>query len=163
MVLETILILYYQVKYGVLYQDIGLLLMSFMAGLALGAISIERLMARFADRPRLVRWYGVALLAGFCFLCVVTATRLTVSAAAGLLQTSWLLMAAGFLVAGIFAYATLYEIKDQRSVISPLYAADLLGGCAGSLLGSLLLIPVLGLDVTTQGMLLLAAFSILLV
>ncbi len=36
MVLETILILYYQVKHGVLYQDIGLLLMSFMAGLAAG-------------------------------------------------------------------------------------------------------------------------------
>ena len=39
MVLETILILYYQVKFGVLYQDIGLLLMNFMAGLALGAIA----------------------------------------------------------------------------------------------------------------------------
>jgi hypothetical protein len=153
MVLETILILYYQVKYGVLYQDIGLLLTSFMAGLALGAMCIDWLMARFANRPRLVRWYGVALLVGFCFLCVVTATRLTMSAAAGLLQTSWLLI----------AYATLYEIKDQGSVISPLYAADLLGGSAGSLLGSLILIPVLGLDVTTQGMLLLTAFSILLV
>ncbi|MGA2331595.1 MAG: hypothetical protein ABSG75_07530 [Syntrophales bacterium] len=163
MVLETILILYYQVKYGVLYQDIGLLLTSFMAGLALGAMSIERLMARFANRQRLIRWYGVALLVGFCFLCVVTATRLTMSAATGLLQTSVLLAAAGFLVAGIFAYATLYEIEDQRSVISPLYAADLLGGSAGSLLGSLVLIPVVGLDVTTQGMLLLAAFSILLV
>lgn len=162
-VLETIFILYYQVKYGVLYQDIGILLMSFMAGLALGALSIDRLMAKFANRPRLVRWYGVALVVGFCFLCVVTAARMEVSAATGLLQISALLMAAGFLVAGIFAYATLYEIKEQRSVISPLYAADLLGGSAGSLLGSLFLIPVLGLDVTTRGMLLLSAFSLLLV
>jgi ABC-type branched-subunit amino acid transport system permease subunit len=72
-------------------------------------------------------------------------------------------MAAGFLVAGIFAYASIYKIQDQRNIISPLYAADLLGGSAGSLLGSLFLIPVLGLDVTTQGMLLLAAFSILLI
>jgi spermidine synthase len=163
MVLETILILYYQVKYGVLYQDIGLLLMSFMAGLALGAMIIDMLMARFANRQRLIRWYAVALLVGFCFLCVVTATRITMSAATGLVQTSALLMAAGFLVAGIFAYASLYEIEDQRSVISPLYAADLLGGSVGSLLGSLILIPVLGLDVTTRGMLLLAAFSLLLV
>ena len=103
MVLETILILYYQVKYGVLYQDIGLLLMSFMAGLALGAMSIDRLMARFANRPRLIRWYGVALLVGFCFLCVATTTRIAMSASTGLLQTSVLLAAAGFLVAGIFA------------------------------------------------------------
>ena len=47
MVLETILILYYQVKHGVLYQDIGVLLMSFMAGLAVGAIIINR---RYAGR-----------------------------------------------------------------------------------------------------------------
>jgi spermidine synthase len=163
MVLETILILYYQVKYGVLYQDIGLLLMSFMAGLALGAMIIDMLMARFANRQRLIRWYGVALLVGFCFLCVVTATRIAMSASTGLLQTSALLAAAGFLVAGIFAYASIYKIEDQRSVISPLYAADLIGGSVGSLFGSLLLIPVLGLDVTIRGMLLLAAFSLLLV
>jgi spermidine synthase len=137
--------------------------MSFMAGLALGATVINRLMARFAHRQRLIRWYGVALLVGFCFLCVATATRIAMSASMGLLQTSVLLAAAGFLVAGIFAYASIYEIEDQRSVISPLYAADLLGGSVGSLLGSLVLIPVLGLDVTTRGMLLLAAFSILLV
>jgi predicted membrane-bound spermidine synthase len=74
-----------------------------------------------------------------------------------------LLAAAGFVVAGIFAYASLHEIEDQRNLISPLYAADLLGGSAGSLLGSLILIPLLGLDVTTRGMLLLAAFSLLLV
>jgi hypothetical protein len=163
MVMETVLILYYQVKYGVLYQDIGLLLMSFMAGLALGAMIIDRLMARFAHRQRLIRWYGIALLVGFCFLCVATATRIAMSAATGLLQTSVLLAAAGFVVAGIFAYASLHEIEDQRNLISPLYAADLLGGSAGSLLGSLILIPLLGLDVTTRGMLLLAAFSLLLV
>jgi spermidine synthase len=163
MVLETILILYYQVKYGVLYQDIGLLLMSFMAGLALGAMTIDMLMAKFANRQRLIRWYGIALLVGFCFLCVVTATRIAMSASTGLLQTSLLLAAAGFLVAGIFAYTSIYKIEDQRSVIAPLYAADLIGGSFGSLFGSLLLIPVLGLDVTTRGMLLLAAFSLLLV
>ena len=163
MVLETILILYYQVKYGVLYQDIGLLLMSFMAGLALGAMIIGMLMAKFANWQRLIRWYGVALLVGFCFLCVVAATRIAVSASAGLFQTSALLAAAGFVVAGIFAYASTYKIEDQRSVISPLYAADLLGGSVGSLLGSLILIPVLGLDVTTRGMLLISAFSLLLV
>jgi len=147
----------------VLYQDIGLLLMSFMAGLALGAMIIDMLMAKFSNRQRLIRWYGIALLVGFCFLCVVTATRIAMSASTGLLQTSLLLAAAGFLVAGIFAYTSIYKIEDQRSVIAPLYAADLIGGSFGSLFGSLLLIPVLGLDVTTRGMLLLAAFSLLLV
>ena len=54
-------------------------------------------------------------------------------------------------------------IEDQKKVISPLYSADLIGGCLGSLLGSLILIPLAGMDVTTWGMLLLAVFSILLI
>jgi len=163
MVLETILILYYQVKHGVLYQDIGLLLMSFMAGLAFGAIIINRVMVRMIDRQKLLQWYGVGLFIGFCLLCTVIATKVTLSTTAGLAQTSLLLAAAGFLVAGIFAYASLYGIQDQKSIISPLYSADLIGGCLGSLVGSLILIPVLGMDATTKGMLLLSVFSLLLV
>jgi spermidine synthase len=163
MVLETILILYYQVKHGVLYQDIGLLLMSFMAGLALGAMIINREMARPIANRMLSRWYGIRLLSGFCFLCAFTGMRVTMSISAGLVEISCLLAIAGFLVAGIFAYASLHEIEDQKNVISPLYSADLIGGCLGSLLGSLILIPLVGMDVTTWGMLLLAAFSILLV
>jgi len=42
MVLETVLILYYQTKHGVLYRDIGWLLMSFMTGLALGSPAVKK-------------------------------------------------------------------------------------------------------------------------
>jgi spermidine synthase len=163
MVLETILILYYQVKHGVLYQDIGLLLMSFMAGLALGAMIINRMMARPIDSQKQSRWNGISLLIGFCLLCAFTATEVTMSISIGLAQTSWLLAAAGFLVAGIFAYASLHEIEEQKKVISLLYSADLIGGSFGSLLGSLILIPLAGMDASAWGMLLLAASSLLLV
>lgn len=163
MVLETVLILYYQVKCGVLYQDIGILLMSFMGGLALGALTIHMLMARILDTKRGAHWYSVGLVAGFCLLCVVISTKISMSALIGLGQTSVLLAAAGFCVAGIFAYASLHKIKDQRSIISPLYAADLIGGCFGSLLGSLILIPIFGMDVSTKGMLIMSVFSLLLV
>jgi spermidine synthase len=163
MVLETILILYYQVKHGVLYQDIGLLLMSFMTGLALGAMIINRQMIRPFRNQKRERWYGISLLIGFCLLCAFMGMRLTMSFSAGLVEISCLLAATGFLVAGIFAYASLHEIEDQKKVISPLYSADLIGGCLGSLLGSLILIPLAGMDVTSWGMLLLAVFSILLI
>jgi spermidine synthase len=163
MVLETIFILYYQAKNGVLYQDIGLLLMSFMAGLALGAMIINGMMARMIASHKLSRWHGISLLVGFSLLCAFTATKVTMSITAGLAQTSWLLAAVGFLVAGIFAYASLHEIEDQKNIISPLYSADLIGGCLGSLLGSLILIPLAGMNVTAWGMLLLAASSLLLV
>ncbi len=163
MVMETIIILYYQVKYGVLYQDIGLLLMSFMAGLALGAMIISREMFRPVKNKTLSRWCGISLLIGFCSLCAVTGMIVNVSISAGLVEISFLLAATGFLVAAIFAYASLHEIEDQKKVISPLYSADLIGGCLGSVLGSLILIPLAGMDVSSWGMLLLAAFSIILV
>lgn len=163
MVLETVIILYYQVKYGVLYQDIGILLMSFMAGLALGAMVINGAMVRYADKKTSARWYGVGLLICFCLLCVALAAKIATSISIGLMHTMGYLAVAGFLVAGIFAFASLYGIREQKDVIPILYSTDLIGGCLGSLLGSLILIPVLGLDVTTQGMILLAAFSLLLI
>ncbi|MBN1363888.1 MAG: hypothetical protein JW976_03695 [Syntrophaceae bacterium] len=162
MVLETILLLYYQIKQGVLYQDIGLLMMSFMAGLALGAIIIKRIMVQ-TDNPKILRWYGITLLIGFCLLCAFTGIIINMSILTGLVQISCLLAATGFLVAGIFAYVSLHEIEDQSKIISPLYSADLIGGCFGSLLGSLIFIPLVGMDITLSGMLLLAFFSILLV
>jgi spermidine synthase len=163
MVMETILILYYQVKHGVLYQDIGILLMSFMAGLALGAMIINKVMVRQVLNRRLSRWNGIWILIGFCFLCAFTGIIVTKSIFAGLLEISFLLTATGFIVAAIFTYASLYEIEDQKQVISPLYSADLIGGCLGSLLGSLILIPLAGMDVSSWGMFLLAAVSFILV
>lgn len=163
MVLETILILYYQVKHGVLYQDIGLLLMSFMAGLALGAIIIKQAMTRTIMNPKFARWYATGLLAGFCLVCGFTAMEMTQSASAGLTGVSLLLASTGFFTAGIFAYTSLHEIDDQKKVISPLYAADLIGGCIGSLAGSLILIPLMGIDAIIMGLFLLAVYSILLI
>jgi hypothetical protein len=94
---------------------------------------------------------------------MMTATKVAMSASLSLFHTAGFLLTAGFLVAGIFAYTSVYGIQDQKSVISPLYSSDLFGGCLGSLIGSLILIPLLGLDVTTKSMLLLAAFSFLLI
>ena len=163
MVLETILILYYQAKHGVLYQDIGILLMSFMAGLALGSMTINQWMGSLMNRRKRARWYGVGLLVGFVLLGLIITTKITLSVSSGLALTALLLAAVGILVAGIFAYVSIYEIQDQKSVISSLYSADLIGGCAGSLLAGLILIPVAGIDITTQAMVVLAVFSILLV
>jgi spermidine synthase len=163
MILETILILYYQAKQGGLYQDLGVLLMSFMAGLALGSLTINKGMARLMSQRRRARWVGVGLMAGFGLLCLMITMIITLSPLSGLIPTSLLLAAAGFFVAGLFAYVSLYEIQDQKRLISSLYAADLIGGCAGSLLAGLILIPVAGLDITLRAMAVLAAFSFLLV
>lgn len=162
-VFEAVLILAYQAREGVLYQDIGLLLMMFMAGLAIGAWILNEAIRWTGVRHKRTRWWGVGLLAGFGILGIAAVGYVTGESPGGLIPTAALLAAAGFLVAGILAYASLYGIRDQKQVIAPLYAADLLGGCLGSLLGSLVLIPFLGLDGTIKGMLVLAAFSVLLI
>lgn len=69
---------------------------------------------------------------------------------------------AGFLVAAAFGYASLETVHDQRAIVSPLYAADLIGGCLGSIASSLLLIPVAGLVATSAAMVPLALLSALL-
>jgi spermidine synthase len=162
-VFEAVLILVYQAREGVLYQDIGLLLMMFMAGLAIGAWLLHEAIRWTGIRHKRTRWWGVGLLAGFGILGIATVGYVTGEFPGGLIPTAALLAAAGFLVAGILAYSSLYGIRDQKQVIAILYAADLLGGCCGSLLGSLVLIPFLGLDGTIIGMILLATFAVLLI
>jgi len=158
MVLETALILHYQTVRGVLFQDLGLLLTMFMAGLALGAAAADLLAARSAPPPVL----GVAAPLAFAALNLLVTWLVVNGALLGLVSTSFLLLACGFLVAAVFAWAGLRRRVDQRTVISPLYAADLIGGCLGCLVACLILIPLAGLAASTAlaGLLTLAALIV---
>ncbi len=147
MILETVLLLHFQVKMGVLYQDIGLLLMSFMAGLALGAVIVERWMRSMDRGPKASRLAGSALILGAVLLSGWIGWRIRTEGAASLAESALLQAAAGMLVSGVFAYAGACDASDQKRVIGPLYAADLAGGCLGSLAASLLLVPYGGLDI----------------
>jgi spermidine synthase len=163
MVLESALILGYQMRSGVLFQDLGLLLTVFMAGLALGSFSVHRWARRGSDGGGLSRWLGAGLLAAFAGLSTLCAVLLSGVVAAGIGLTALALLLCGGLVAAVFAYASLRRISDQRLVVSPLYAADLIGGCLGSLAGSLILIPILGLGDTALAMLVVAAAALIVV
>jgi spermidine synthase len=156
MVLETTLLLHFQTKNGILYQDIGLLLTGFMAGLALGAFALAR------TNRTVSKGLGIALLSGFILLSGGIGLEVNSGRGAGLLDTLGLLVLVGFFVAGVFAYASLRAAGDQRALITPLYSADLIGGCLGSVLTSLLLAPIAGLAVTAFLMVPAAMFSALL-
>lgn len=160
---ESVLILAYQAKEGVLYQEIGLLLAAFMAGLALGAPALRDLIVGTGVKKKWTRGWGCALLAGFVLLGFTAIGTVTGGSSGGLLMTAVLLAATGFLVGGLFAYAGLRGVREQKGIIGPLYAADLVGGCMGALCGSLILIPLLGLVGTLEGMIFLAALAILLI
>jgi spermidine synthase len=149
MMTETMLMLHYQAKHGVLFQNIGILLMTFMGGLAAGSLVIPKaakaLMSRCGDiRLRL----GISLLTGFGAFNFILIALFNSDASSGIFFISCLLFVSGFLVSGVFALASISGVEDQKLVISPLYAADLLGGCAASLLGSLFFIPFFGMETT---------------
>jgi spermidine synthase len=156
MVLETVLLLYFQIKNGILYQDIGILLMSFMAGLALGAFAIAGINRSSSKMP------GFAMLVGFVALSATMGLEITRGGSAGLMEVSVLLALSGFFVSGIFAYAAFREAADPRDAVAPLYAADLIGGCLGSILASLVLTPVVGLAAAANLMVPVAVISALL-
>jgi spermidine synthase len=159
MVLETALILNYQVKSGVLYQDLGLLLALFMAGLALGALMVHRAPA---SAPIPGRGVGAALLIALAALGFLSGARISRGVVGGLLSSGVHLILAGLVVGAVFAFASLYRVKDQRAAVSPLYAADVLGGCIGSLVATLVLVPLLGLPASALLMALLALACLLL-
>jgi spermidine synthase len=144
MLLESALLLDYQTRSGVLYQDLGVLLMAFMGGLALGAWALERLVRRIGCG----RLAGALTFATLAVLGLACAALLRAGAGGGLAGSAAMLFACGFLVAAAFAFAVLHGAPDGGAVIGPVYAADLLGGCAGSLVAGLVAIPMLGLPAT---------------
>jgi spermidine synthase len=156
MSLETVLLLYFQIKSGILYQDIGILLTGFMTGLAVGAYAVEKISAR----P--TKFVGFVLLGGFVGLSGFIGWSIRSGLGAGLAGCFAFLVITGFLVSGIFAYAALKEPDDQFTAIAPLYVADLVGGCFGSLLTSLVLAPMTGLVTSSYLMVPLIILSALL-
>ncbi len=149
MALETILLLHYQVKQGILFQDIGLLLMSFMGGLALGALFLARPANCDTERRGLGLNIGVVLLVGSALLALWIGWRIHTEGSVRLAETMLLLALTGSFVSGIFVHSGRGSPEQEKRLVGPLYAADLIGGCLGSTVAGLLLIPTSGLDVTS--------------
>jgi spermidine synthase len=148
MVSESLLLLYYQSKNGALYQDIGILLMSFMAGLALGASIVNQLIKGSRSGNRRWAWLGVLLILGFGMLNVAVYYTIKSGSLNSLFSTSLMLALDGVFVSAIFALISLDKPEDRKKAMMWLYSADLIGGCAGSLTASLILLPVFGILTT---------------
>jgi spermidine synthase len=136
MALESAVILAYQSGRGALFGDLGLLLTAFMAGLTAGSAAIARMRA-------IPRHLGLVLTLALALTGALVAVAVAF-AEVSLPIASLLLAVDGAAVAGVFAHATRVA-RDQAASVAPLYAADLAGGAAASLLATLLLIPWVGL------------------
>jgi spermidine synthase len=152
MTIEIILILLYQNKNGILFRDIGLLIMAFMVGLSLGSYLINKIITIIKDRIKIQDWIGGLLFVGFSILILIVYF---------FIKVDFILLLVGMFVSGIFAFTSLYKVTNQQIVITQLYTADLIGGCLGSLVASLLLVPIYGFFFSLLLMIIVSLISVL--
>jgi spermidine synthase len=150
---DLVIILAFQSLYGHVYHWIGLLLTAFMGGLAAGGLLMSRRAASHAEDRRAFLWLEVALVL-FWLLVPLTLSGLYGSLAQPApvepVQVVLFLLnaGAGFLVGAQFPVANrlwLGARGSRQGGEGALYASDLAGAFLGSILVSVLLIPVLGI------------------
>ncbi len=162
MMIETVLILHFQIAHGVVFQDIGLLLSSFMAGLAAGSACIDVLTTRRGAQAA-GRLWGLVILGSLAVVSLAVWSAVGLTQALGLAGVGFLLGCTGAAVGATFGYATLRWEGDRSKGLPVLYAGDLLGGCVGTLAATLVLVPQAGLDLTALAAAVLAAAALALV
>ncbi len=158
--LESVLLMRFQVQHGVLFGHLGLLLGAFMAGLALGALGIDLLLRQLAGEEEPPRWLGWAM--GLAALGVAGAVLAAPWLQPGIGTSAGLLLAAGASTAALFGMASVTGQPDAARVAGSLYAVDLLGGCVGITLASAVLIPLVGMSATSIAAAVVAAGALLL-
>ena len=142
MILETVVLLYYQAGNGILYQNLGVLLMAFMAGLWAGALMVSHLMI---DRKKSKASLGSILFAMIAVVGISISGMILTQTPAGVISASLLQLLTGAAVAGIFVVTGSGSKARQQQAASEIYATDLAGGCLGAVVGSLWLVPFFGM------------------
>jgi spermidine synthase len=171
MIFSLMLIFYFQSLYGHMFSWIGLLVASFMAGAASGAMLISLMMDRIKNTfkffliiEQLLICFSIA-----CILLIfIPKSDLGITEAFFLFRTLFLIISfiSGLLVGSQFPLANKLFLWDGASLsktAGTLYSSDLLGGWFGGILGAIVLLPVLGLVGTciTIGLMKLTSFIVI--
>ena len=146
--LELILLLTYQIYYGSLYQQLGLVVTAFMSGLAVGAAAALHL----GGPARPVQWlaalgFGLAALAAILPFLLAPLGRLDAVLGTELAGQSAILLltfALAALVGAQFPLAGAAGPPAAGRRAGHLFSADLLGAALGALLVSAWLVPIFG-------------------
>jgi len=170
MIFDLVVIFAFQALYGYVFAWIGLLVAFFMAGAAGGALLGAHLMERTRDTRQLFRGVEVALVCfavGLPLILLAGQRWLSHPGVFPLFRVLFLAISSlcGLLVGAQFPLANKLYLRESASVSQTaglLYAADLLGGWVGGIVGAVVLLPVLGLAGTciTVGLLKLASLIV---
>jgi spermidine synthase len=144
--IEIVLLLGYQVLYGSVYRQVGLVVTAFMAGLASGAWATRA--GGGAPTPaRALALLGLAIAAVCAAVPLVLRASAAVSAPPGgdFLGQGVILLCTFVLAALVGAQFPLAGAAGPGASPARLFGADLVGAALGALLVSSLLIPLLGM------------------
>lgn len=139
--LEVVLVLGFQIIYGYIYSQIGILLTAFLTGLMMGAFYINKEKKVQSFRSLIVIECGIIISSGVLALILPSLIRILFPV---------FMVVLGILVGAEFSLVSVLYYSDIQTTASALFSADLLGGCIGALLVSTVLIPLIGV-LTTCG------------
>lgn len=134
MSIETSIIVYHQLKNGVLYKDLGILTSLFMVGLALGALFFPSIISKKS-------FYYILLITVFCFLLFLAVKYEIPSFILFIF-----IFLGGYFSGSLFKIAEITSKEEGENLLKKLYFIDLFGGALGAVFSSLILIPFFGLQ-----------------
>jgi spermidine synthase len=171
MMFDLMVIFAFQSIYGYVFSWIGILVASFMAGAACGAMLITAFLPRIKDHFKAFAAIELAIICfviGFPFVFLAVPTYPGNPAAVVYFKILFLAVSfmSGFLTGSQFPLANQLYLKKSKSLSETaglLYASDLLGGWFAGIVGAVVLLPVLGLTGTciTVGLLKLTSFTVI--
>lgn len=153
MIFDLAIIFVFQAIYGYVFSWIGLLITFFMTGSALGAIKMNSLLYSFKDDNKIFKLVDLSII-GFTFILLflffVIQPFLDSPAIFGFFRFVLLFFSllSGILIGIQFPLANKLYLKSNSKLsktAGTLYAADLIGGWFGGIVGSVVLFPVLGI------------------
>ncbi len=153
---EILVIFAFQIYFGYIYLQIGIIITVFLAGLLPGAWLGNRLQRQGKRLLVLTDGLLIVFLALFILSIANFADRLPVS----------FYLVCGFVVSLICGFqfpVTLYLKGSHNAAAAQTFSADLIGAAGGTLLTSLVLIPYTGILWTTAGLIGLKLVSLFLI
>ncbi len=143
--IELLVVFLYQIRFGYIYYKLGLIITSFMVGLAVGGLIGTKL----ANRVK-----GKSILLSRIQLIMVIYSFLAPSVLIRLAPGEWayfpFVLIGGLFVGCEFPLASSIYLRSAREpgrAAGVIYAADLIGATIGALLMSLLILPLFGLTI----------------
>jgi spermidine synthase len=144
--LEVVLLLGFQILFGCVYHQVGLIITMFMLGLGIGSLAMNRLLPHCERKHLVALALAIAIYSACVPYILKTLGQGETQAAA---WTAWaaipvMTLLLAMLVGLEFPLAGKVAFQEVTATAARLYTADYIGAALGALLVSTLLVPILG-------------------